>query len=182
MVVGRFFYGIGIGLVINHNYLIHAILDTAKHIQTPHGVYDAYANSLLSSGYACCSNVHCRDCSKSDKRHAHFSQGILYCSWDACKFTLHDLPFSPSLPFSLRLLSHLLTFLFCSLATLQAVSLSKWFLVGATCMPPVHHYVSSWELGCAGYLLHLGGFCYVPYKGRGILWSQKKMLPVAYVD
>ena len=58
---------------------------------------------LLLSGYACCSNVYCRDCTKSDKRHAHFSEGVLYCSWDACKCILVFLsiyhPFSNLLDF-----------------------------------------------------------------------------------
>jgi hypothetical protein len=29
-----------------------------------------------------------RDRTEPDKRHAHFSKGFIYCSWDACKYVL----------------------------------------------------------------------------------------------
>ncbi|KAE9451749.1 hypothetical protein C3L33_16292, partial [Rhododendron williamsianum] len=59
MVVGRFVFGIGIGLVI----------------------------SLVACN-ACCSNVYFRDSSKSDTRPTNFSERVFYSPWDGCKYCL----------------------------------------------------------------------------------------------
>ncbi|KAG6521749.1 hypothetical protein ZIOFF_018875 [Zingiber officinale] len=44
-----------------------------------------YNSFLISSGYACCSHVYCRNGTKSDTRNTYFFERVFHSLWDACK-------------------------------------------------------------------------------------------------
>lgn len=77
LIIGRVTYGVGVGLV--RRLIIFLSVWLLKLVFKQRHV-------MLFLGNACGSNVHCRDCSKSDTWAAGITKGVLHSPWDGCKF------------------------------------------------------------------------------------------------
>lgn len=78
LIIGRVTYGVGVGLV--RRLIIFIWCLASETLFLSRGMLCYFL------GNACGSNVHCRDCSKSDTWAAGISKGVLHSPWDGCKF------------------------------------------------------------------------------------------------